>query len=300
MDITQLSYFIKIVESGFNLSLAARKIHITQPALSQMITNFETEEELLLFERRNGRFEELTPSGKLLYEYALEIVAKHEEMKTMIRRESLKQKGTIRIGIPSAVLRMYFLSFLPQFILEHQELQIEVVEGGAKELTKKLTENDLDLAVLVDPAILDHKAFEEQVIQIDEFVAYMRKDHPLQAKKNLSWQDLKDYPLGTFNDTYTTYDLVSKRLNKHLKHAKLQFTGDSLEYLLDLTGHSDTVIILQNAMYSLANQDMVIKKSFKDPLQFVLLLCRPVKNFYTPEEKFLYESILEFFYQPVE
>lgn len=155
MDITQLSYFIKIVESGFNLSLAARKIHITQSALSQMITNFETEEELLLFERRNGRFEQLTPSGKLLYEYALEIVSKYEEMKDMIRRESLKQKGTIRIGMPSAILRMYFLSFLPQFILEHPELEIEIIEGGAKDLKKKLLKNELDLAVLVDPARLD-------------------------------------------------------------------------------------------------------------------------------------------------
>lgn len=300
MDITQLSYFIKVVESGCNLSLAARKIHITQPALSQMITNFETEEELLLFERRNGRFEELTPSGKLLYEYAVEIVAKYEEMKAMIRRESLKQKGTIRIGIPSAVLRMYFLSFLPKFILDHKELQIEIVEGGAKDLTKKLVENDLDLAVLVDPADLDLKSFEQQVIQIDEFVAYMRYGHPLSEQKSLVWEDLKDYPLGTFNESYTTFDLVSKRLKQHLKQPRLQFTGDSLEYLMDLTGHSDIIVILQNAMYRLADQSVVTKREIKDPLQFVLLLCRPVKNFYSPEEKFLYESILEFFYQPVE
>ncbi|MGC6769056.1 LysR family transcriptional regulator [Enterococcus sp. LJL128] len=300
MDITQLSYFIKIVESGFNLSLAARKIHITQSALSQMITNFEAEEEVLLFERRNGRFEQLTPSGKLLYEYALEIISKYEEMKTMIRKESLKQKGTIRIGMPSAILRMYFLSFLPQFILEHPELQIEIVEGGAKDLKKKLLNNDLDLAILVDPARLDHKSFEEQVIQIDEYVAYMKKNHPLDTKKQLDWKDLEPFSIGTFHESYTTYDLVKDRLNEHIENAKIQFTGQSLEYLLDLTGHSDTVIILQHAMCLYADEKTTSKKQFKEPLQFVLLLCRPVKSFYTYEENFLYESILEFFYQPAD
>lgn len=138
MDITQLHYFIQVVESDLNLSQAARKIHITQSALSQMISNFESEEELLLFERKNGRLERLTSAGRQLYEYAVEIVAKYAEMREMIQRESLKQKGTIRIGMPSAVLRIYFLSFLPQFILDHPELRIEIVEAGAKELQEKL------------------------------------------------------------------------------------------------------------------------------------------------------------------
>jgi DNA-binding transcriptional LysR family regulator len=46
MDIQQLYYFMNIVECGCNLSLAAKKIHITQSALSQLIINFETNEEL--------------------------------------------------------------------------------------------------------------------------------------------------------------------------------------------------------------------------------------------------------------
>ena len=46
MDIIQMYYFINIVECNYNLSLAAKKIHISQPALSQFISNFEREKEL--------------------------------------------------------------------------------------------------------------------------------------------------------------------------------------------------------------------------------------------------------------
>ncbi len=37
MDIKQLKYFVEIVKSGFNLSIASKTLHISQPALSQII-----------------------------------------------------------------------------------------------------------------------------------------------------------------------------------------------------------------------------------------------------------------------
>ena len=46
MDIIQMTYFINIVECGCNLSIAAKKIHISQSALSQFVTNFEATEGL--------------------------------------------------------------------------------------------------------------------------------------------------------------------------------------------------------------------------------------------------------------
>ena len=76
MDITQMNYLINIVECGCNLSLAAKKIHISQSALSQFVTNFENDEEVLLFNRRNGRLDGLTESGERIFRYAQEIVTK--------------------------------------------------------------------------------------------------------------------------------------------------------------------------------------------------------------------------------
>ena len=48
----------------------------------------------------NGRLNGLTPAGERIYEYALKITEQHEEMQEVVRLESLKQKGTIRIGLP--------------------------------------------------------------------------------------------------------------------------------------------------------------------------------------------------------
>ncbi|CAM1671143.1 hypothetical protein SMIE22_19480 [Streptococcus mitis] len=49
-----MNYFINIIECGCNLSIAAKKIHISQSALSQFVTNFEATEGVQLFHRKMG------------------------------------------------------------------------------------------------------------------------------------------------------------------------------------------------------------------------------------------------------
>ena len=85
-----MNYFINIVECGCNLSIAAKKIHISQSALSQFVTNFEAAEGIQLFNRKNGRLESLTEAGRKIYRFATEIVNRHEEMLSMIHIESQK------------------------------------------------------------------------------------------------------------------------------------------------------------------------------------------------------------------
>lgn len=82
MNSNQVNYLIKIVESDCNLSAAAKKAYVSQSALSQFITNFERDNEIELFIRKNGRLSELSPSGKRIYTAAkksLEYIKKWNE-----------------------------------------------------------------------------------------------------------------------------------------------------------------------------------------------------------------------------
>lgn len=80
MDIKQLKYFVTIVDSDNNLSAAAKKMHLSQPALSKMIKTFEEEENVELFIRKQGKLSALTAVGETFYEQAIEVIASYEEM----------------------------------------------------------------------------------------------------------------------------------------------------------------------------------------------------------------------------
>lgn len=299
MDINQLNYFIHIVESGCNLSMAAKKIHISQSALSQLISNFENDEQLTLFNRKNGRLEDLTAAGKKVYQYALKIVELNNEMQEMVRKEAAKQKGTIRIGIPSLVLRVFFSSFIPKFTLENPNVQIEFVEDGTLELRKMLLEKDLDCAVLIEPTTLDPKQYEEHVIQIDEMTAFCRTGHPLAAKEKVTWEDVIKYPMATFNKNFMTYRLVKEKLDRIDKEKNIQFLSSSWDYLTEAAEDTDIVTVLPAPISRYLNRDKLKQKYFEDPIPFNVLLCRPIKPKYSAIEQMAYESILQYFYQPI-
>lgn len=299
MDIIQLGYFINIVECDYNLSLASKKIHISQSALSQFISNFEYDNDILLFHRKKGRLSSLTRAGEKIYEYGLRIIAQYEKMEEMVRIESLKQKGTIRIGIPSLILRVYFSKFFPTLLKKRPEAQLEITEGGSNGIRRKLINDEIDIAILIEPTNLDTKNYEQHVIQIDEMSAFMAKNHPLAQKDVISWKDLKKYPLGTFNKDFMTYSLLEDELAANNLKNQITFTSSSWDYLIDITKETDVVSIIPRPVEKYIDKDYFSCKKFKNYIPFNFHLCRPIKNKYSAIENYVFNDIIDHFYQPL-
>ena len=119
MDLKQLLYFVTVVNEG-NITAAARKLHIAQPALSNHIKNLEDDLDMKLF-YRGPRKITLTDAGEILYTKANNIL----ELKHSIRRELEDSrsgfKGTLKIGTISAIdadlLENNFLNFIKNIII---------------------------------------------------------------------------------------------------------------------------------------------------------------------------------------
>ena len=56
MDIKHLKHFVTVVNEGVNLSKAAKKLHISQPPLSQQMKNIEDTLNVQIFERGKRNF----------------------------------------------------------------------------------------------------------------------------------------------------------------------------------------------------------------------------------------------------
>ena len=71
MEFRQINYFLAVAYHK-NFSRAAKHLHITQPTLSQQISELETELGVKLFHRTN-RISELTPAGNAFLKEALDL-----------------------------------------------------------------------------------------------------------------------------------------------------------------------------------------------------------------------------------
>lgn len=301
LDIAQLNYFIAIVDANLNLTLAAQNIHVTQSALSQFIINFEKEENLQLFHRKNGRLTGLTPSGEKLYEQAMEIVGKHEDLHEMLKQEAQIQQGTIRLGISSIILRLFFTKFIPKFMMTNPGIKIDIVEANNDELVQMLNENRVHAAVLVDTTKLHKDKFEKHILALTEITAFMHPNHPLAKEEKLNWRMLDNQYVATFNKGFATHTMVMDKLKKVRSQAKVLITSDSWDYMVEATTRTNLIALLPTAdfkkYYNYLDNIGVVEKQFYDPISYTPVLCFPIKKKYTNIEKFVYDSFTKEFLQ---
>lgn len=297
MDIKQLHYFIIIVESGFNISAASKIIHISQPALSQMITNFEKEQDLTLFKRSKGRLQGLTNAGDLLYTYAKEITEKHDNLMDELQGESKQLHGHIKLGIPPVVISIVFPDLLPRLMRENPGIKFELVELGAEKLKHSFIVQDIPIAVLLGPTGLDPETTEEIVLSRDELTAFMSKDHPLTKNKKIKWSDLDQQTMAIFDTSYMIHHLLKKKFEDEKVEPLLSLQSASWDLQLNTTKNSNLITVLPAPVEDYYGTPETAQLYFEDPISWEIVLCRKKKNHYSFVEQFVFQSIIDYFHK---
>jgi len=296
MDIKQLEYFVEIVNSKCNLSIASKKLHISQPALSSIIRNFEAEENIRLFERYNGRLQNLTHSGEIFYKNALLILENYQTMLRDLRETSVQYKGKVKIGIPPFILSVAFSDILPAMILDHPDIEFEIVEQGAFELQKALIAKNLDFAVLLQPVEMNHKgAMNEYLLAKSELTAFMHMDTPLAQYKKIAWSQLHDQPIAIFNDSFLIHHHLMNQFNIHAIRPKISITSSCWDFLMLSVRNSNFVTILPSTVSNLFQIPNIVERPFQDPIPWKVALYQAKKSRYSRVEKYVLEMILDHF-----
>jgi DNA-binding transcriptional LysR family regulator len=135
MDLNHLRTFAAVAELG-NLTRAAEKLHLSQPAVSGQLKALEGQLDLRLFERsRSGM--ELTPAGRDLLADAQRVLADVEEFKRKAQRLAGVVSGRLRLATvsdPESIrlgdLTAATVARYPQVELElHHEVSGAALEG---------------------------------------------------------------------------------------------------------------------------------------------------------------------------
>lgn len=195
---------------------AARRLGVTQPALSQRIHELERAIGAPVLDRRRLA---PTAAGRNLLDYAERMLALTEEMTQRIGAQA-PVAGSLRLGVADS----FAVTCLPQLLVELGErypaLRIEVSVAFSAELDAALQAGDLDLAVLTAPRLGEPISVEPLVEMVLRWVAPPRL---LRDKRRLGPGDLVDVPIVTnpspshlfiaVRDWFATAGAAPRRLN---------------------------------------------------------------------------------------
>lgn len=295
MDIKHLEYFVAIVENDFNLSIASKKLFVSQPALTKYIKEMEFNHDVVLFYRTNGRFRDLTEAGKILYDNAVIIMQSYQKMLTQLQEQSAQIKGTLRIGIPPVIVSTIFARLMIILTKKYPTVNFEIIEIGGLDLKTKLINQEVDLAILIEPLDLAPNRFDSIHLYHDELAVLMSKDNELSTKNQITWNDLEKYPLVLLNSTYAISPQISKRFEELNLNPKVLRTFPTWASLLEFVLHTNSLTILPRPLKDKLNNSKIICKTIVDPIEWDISLCFEKKKNQTQIEKLVQNDIVEHF-----
>lgn len=149
MELTPLRYFTSIAAAG-HMTKAARKLGVTQPALSAMLRKLEAEVGAEL-PHRGARGVELTDAGRVFLRHAEDAVRRADAGVVAVRELMGLEHGSIRVG-GGATATTYLL---PRVVSEvnrrHPGLRFYVREAGSAAVAAAVSTGELDLGIVTLP-----------------------------------------------------------------------------------------------------------------------------------------------------
>lgn len=154
IDKRQAEYFVALYEEG-NVTRAAAKLNIVQPALSMQIRRLEQDFAVKLFER-TARGVEPTTIGRTFYEKCQQILVDIQSARLFLADAGASLAGEVVVGVMPTVA-MVLPRMLPAFMEAYPQVRLSVIEGYSSGLAASLRDRKLDCAVMNriegDPAL---------------------------------------------------------------------------------------------------------------------------------------------------
>jgi LysR family nitrogen assimilation transcriptional regulator len=146
IDLKQLKAFSTLAEFG-SFSRSAGVLGIAQPVLSRQIKALEQELGVELF-YRNGRGTVLTEAGKVLNQYAKDVIETVDRAASEVTALKSSPRGTIVIGLPPSVGIVLTVPLVQHFREAFPLISLRVIEGFSGHVLEWLLTGKIDVAVL--------------------------------------------------------------------------------------------------------------------------------------------------------
>ena len=194
MDITlkQLRYLVQVAESG-SISLAARRLYISQPALSSAIFQLETNLGVSLLIRHHARGISLTPAGSKFLARARSLLGYADELEWLGRELGDSVRGEIVVGCFLTLAPFFMPKLLHKLQQSHPELYVRLIEGALDEVQDSLLSGNTEIALLYN-IDLNPQLTVERMTQVQPYVV-LPINHSLAKKQTISISALKNEPM---------------------------------------------------------------------------------------------------------
>lgn len=180
IGVKDMRAFFAVVEEG-NISHAAQRLDVAQPALSRQMKRLEEKLNVKLFERGSRRIR-LTEAGRVLYDRVENILGMVDGTVREIMEIGTGAKGSIRIGTITTSGAMILPELISDFHKVYPNVTFEIWEAEGARIIELLDSRMIEIAITRTQ--VDNLSYELLVLPNEPLVMVMNKKNPCGIKKD--------------------------------------------------------------------------------------------------------------------
>ena len=201
-ELRHLRTLLAMAETG-SLTAAARRLHLTQSALSHQLKSLEEQVEAPLFHRKTRPLR-FTRQGRRLLDLAREVVPAVEQARRDLQRMAGGDQARLHIAIECHSCFAWLMPAMDHYRALWPEVEMDLTTSFTFDPLPALARGELDLVVTSDPRPIDGIGY-ERLFEYHALLA-LAHDHPLAERRWIEPEDLAD-------QTLITYPVAPERLD---------------------------------------------------------------------------------------
>ena len=202
MKLQQLRYLVEVERRGLSISAAAEALFTSQPGVSKQIGLLEEELGVTIFERSGKRLTAVTPPGAIVLAMARRMLGEAQNMKRVGEDYATESSGMLSIATTHTQARYTLPAVVQQFVRRYPQIRLHIQQGSPLQVADWVLNGSADLGIATEaldkyPELLTLPCFQWAHLVVTP------KGHPLLERQPLTLAVLADYPLITYDATFT-------------------------------------------------------------------------------------------------
>ena len=286
INLRQIEAFKAVIENG-TISRAALMLHISQPAMSKLISHMEEDTGLRLFDRLKGRLAP-TEQAMRLYEEVDRIFAGVRQVANAVDAIRREAQGRLAVGVMPALAGSFIRRATSGFLKSHPNVFCLVQSLSSQWVVDRMVMKKLDVG-LVSAGIDNPNVVLEPLIE-HPLVCIMPLDHPLTARTHIEPQDLDQIPFVTFHPDAYVGHVIDRIFETYKIQVKSVLVTNVAPTLCEFVAAGVGVSLVHPLMLSGLENRLAVRR-FEPEIPFNFQLCRSIDNRNAPlVEAFAQES----------
>lgn len=268
MELKQVEYFIKVVETG-SFSAAADELYISQSSLSKQIMALENELGFSLFDRSKRKIV-ITPAGKVLLSHARNLYSAYQAM--LVEVAPYKTAPSLSIIAIPVIAQYKIASHIAQFKQANPEFQLALEEREAAAILPALNNHQFDLAFLRDN-YLDKNIYNYIEVAHDHFQVILSRQHPLAGKPKLALAELTSENFIMFDKGTGVHELTVDACRAAGFEPRVFYASLRVESILGLVASNSGVALMMKKIFDYHKHPDVVAIPLKETISSNLVLA---------------------------